>query len=96
MVQNWFMNTTQIPSWSEGDRFRKARQSAGLSQGDLATKARISRSTVTNAENDKHQISYHLAAAWADVTGVPVEWLLEGVEPSGSPEHVTAEYQRAA
>ena len=77
----------QAPTWTFGDRVRKARRSAGLSQAKLAEAVGASSATsVNNWENGtshpRHMIE--TAEAIARVTGVPVEWLLLGrQEPAG-------------
>ena len=90
------MTTPHIPTWTIGERLAKARHDAGLKQVELADAIGIARSSVANYEGGTTKPRRIVINAWSDVTHVPVEWLLEGVEPSGSPEHVTAEYQRAA
>lgn len=61
-----------------GDRLRKAREDAGLSQAELALSIGVSRNTVGNAEiGDRTPLEITLRA-WADATGVPLEWLKSG------------------
>lgn len=67
-----------IPEWTMGDRLRKAREDAGLSQAELAEQIGISRNTVGNAElGDRTPLNVTMRA-WAAVTGVPLEWLETG------------------
>ena len=40
----------RIPQWILGDRLRTARESAGLSQGELADAIGVARATVSSAE----------------------------------------------
>lgn len=61
-----------------GDRLRKAREDAGLSQSQLASVIGISRNTVGNAELGERQPLLVTVKAWAAATGVPVEWLQFG------------------
>jgi transcriptional regulator with XRE-family HTH domain len=67
-----------------GDRLRKARETAGLDQAELAELMGISRASVTNAEKGHHGVRKIVLNAWALATGVPVSWLETGVE--GEPE----------
>lgn len=68
-----------------GDRLRKAREDAGMSQAQLAVAIGISRNTVSNAElGDRTPLTVTLRA-WAEVTGVPVQWLQTGTVGGGGP-----------
>lgn len=66
-----------VPSWSVGDRLRKAREAAGLEQRELAERAGISRATISNAERGIGNPNLATLQAWADATGVPVSWLVD-------------------
>lgn len=71
---------SRIPAWTQGDRLRKAREEAGLSQGALAELIGVSRATVSNAEvgvGKKGPLKVTVRA-WALATGVPAEWLETG------------------
>lgn len=73
----------QIPEWSRGDRFRKAREARDISQGELAEAMGVARRTVGSYERDEVEPRKIVVNAWALATGVPVEWLLHGVDPTG-------------
>jgi len=73
--------TGTIPAWTPGDRLRKARESAGLSQQQLADRIGISRGSVTNYESDKHPVRRIVLNAWAAATGMNLEWLRDGIDP---------------
>ncbi len=60
------------------DRMRKARTSAGLSQSDICERIGISRKSVTNYEQGDTKPLRAILNAWAEVTGVPVEWIVDG------------------
>ena len=67
------------PRWTLGDRLRKAREFAGLEQGELAARIGISRGTVSNYELGRGQRPPKLIVlrAWAHECGVPFDWLTE-------------------
>jgi transcriptional regulator with XRE-family HTH domain len=72
------------------DLLRQARIDAGYgSHGALARKLNVSRPVITNAENAAHPVpSDALLAAWAGVTGVPLDTLIELAQraKSGTPD----------
>jgi len=68
-----------------GRKLRDARKEAGLSQGDLADRVELSRTSITNIEKGAQQPSLKLALKLADEVGVPLSDLTdddEGVAPS--------------
>jgi len=69
--------TTTIPEWHFGDRLRKARRSAGLSQAEMATHLGVATARLSNWEAGINQprdlISMAMAAS--EATGVPAEWI---------------------
>ena len=65
----------RAPEWTLADRLRKSREAAGLEQSDLALSARISRATISAAENGRRIPSRASIALWAMATGVPRGWL---------------------
>jgi transcriptional regulator with XRE-family HTH domain len=77
--------TFHIPEWTMGDRLRKAREDAGLSQTELATRMGVSRQTVSNAEVGAREPLPITMRAWAQETSVPVEWLAWGSRPEPDP-----------
>jgi transcriptional regulator with XRE-family HTH domain len=64
--------------WTVGDYMRKARESAGLSQPELAELIGVSRLTISNTERGVTRPRKIVVNAWSFATGVPVEWLLTG------------------
>ena len=83
----------QIPEWSRGDRFRKAREARGYKQNQFAELIGASARTVGKYENDEVEPRKIMVNAWALATGVPSSWLLYGVVPSrpdGDPEDGTS------
>lgn len=71
-----------IPTWSMGDRLRKAREDAGLTQQELAEITTISHTSIKNYEAGKRTPRALYLRAWAEATGVPVEWLETGTAPA--------------
>lgn len=72
------MTATHIPVWTLGDRLRKAREDAGLSQAELAALLEVSRNTIGNAELGERVPLPITMRAWSLATGVPLEWLRTG------------------
>ena len=58
-----------------GDRLRTARESARMTQGELADKCRVSRQSVTLYETGKRIPDVGVACRIAKHLGVTVEWL---------------------
>lgn len=83
--------STTIPTWTLGERIRKARESSGLKQSDLAPKLRVSRTAIAGWESGTHRPSYSALVLLADITGVPVEWIETG-EIAGDTGPVTRGY----
>lgn len=73
-------NTGNAPTWTVGDRLRKAREVAGYSQLDLAERVGIGRRSVTNYESGTQTPKRPVLVSWALATGVPLPWILTGIE----------------
>lgn len=73
----WIPPKGFTPEWSMGDRLRKAREVAGMSQAQFASALEISSSTITRAEQEG-EIKKTLLLAWSYQTGVDYEWLRGG------------------
>lgn len=73
--------TGVIPSFTIGDRLRKAREQTGMTTRDFAAALGVSQSTITNAENERSKTRRITLLMWSNVTGVPVEWLETGECP---------------
>jgi transcriptional regulator with XRE-family HTH domain len=67
-----------VPEWTIGDRMRKAREHAGLSQSQLARTASIGRTSIVRYETGLSRPSRVTLAAWALRTGVSFEWMCHG------------------
>lgn len=66
----------RLPTWTLGDRCRKARLTLGLDQSDFAEALGVTRNTVGNYEADKTKAQRALLRAWASLCNVPYEWLV--------------------
>jgi transcriptional regulator with XRE-family HTH domain len=72
----------RVPRFTLGHRLALARESAGMDQATIAEIIGTSRATVSNYERGVSKPGKLIVNAWAVSTGVPVEWLKTGVEPS--------------
>lgn len=75
-----------IPSFTVGDRLRKAREHTGLSHSEFADEIGVSRNTVTNYERGHVSPRAIVLKMWAMRTGVPLVWLETGEAPRPSDE----------
>jgi len=57
-----------------GETLRKAREVAGLTQAQLASKIKLSQSTVSAAEKGKHEVGSAYAALVLGACGLPENW----------------------
>lgn len=73
----------EVPTWTLGDRLRKAREHAGIKREAMAAVFGVTPGAISHWENDRQRPRDLLAVAngWAVETGVPVQWLL-GVSTS--------------
>lgn len=71
----------QVPVWTVADRIRKARESAGMSQTDLANVTSISRRSLSSYEASATTPRRPQLVVIALATGVPVAWLDKGTMP---------------
>lgn len=75
--------TGKVFDFTRGDRFRRARLSAGYdSAQDFAELIGVSRNTVSGAENDRTLPRPIVIRAWALATGADSRWLETGEAPS--------------
>jgi transcriptional regulator with XRE-family HTH domain len=72
------MSETQgaVPGWTLGDRLRKAREHARLTQAELAAAIGIARSSVVSYESGRTTPSRPVVLSWSLCTGVAAEWVL--------------------
>lgn len=77
--------SSTVPTWTVGDRMRKALTVAGLSVGEMCDYLGLSRNTVSSYMNDRQAPKRQTLAAWAMRTGQPLEWIETGEEPTSGP-----------
>ena len=76
--------TATVPTFTLGDRLRKAREHAGVSVDEMAAILDVSDRTVRNYETDKTPIKRPSVVAYAMRCNVPVEWLVVGRDQRGN------------
>ncbi len=78
-----------VPEWTIGDRMRKAREHARLSQAQMARELGVGRTSIVAYEtdvDDRRRPKRPVVRAWSFRTGVPYEWLCHGdTQPCGLP-----------
>ena len=80
MTLNFAFDATRIPEFSVGDRLRKARETAGMSQEEFADEVGISRRTIGRYEAG-NESKRSIVLLYSMRTGVPTEWLETGCTP---------------
>lgn len=73
------------PEWDLVDRLTKSLRIAGMSGKDMAAYLEVHRNTVSGWMNGDAQPSRPMMITWALRTGVPFEWLRDGVISPPSP-----------
>lgn len=74
---------TWAPTWTVGERIRKAREDQGWHQSDLAVKLHVSRATIAAWEGNINRPNWVTFKTLAELTDTP-QWWLQGSEgPSG-------------
>lgn len=71
-------DTRVRPSWTLGDRIRKARSEAGMSQADLADALGVNPKTVARWEAGHTQPTLEDLDRTSDATNVDARWLVLG------------------
>lgn len=75
--------THTIPTWTIGDRMRKAREAAGLKPSEMAERlGGIHRNNITRWEHSRREPTVATLRKWAEVTGVDLGWLVTGSAPT--------------
>jgi transcriptional regulator with XRE-family HTH domain len=63
---------------SVADRLREARESSGLTQGQVAKKLELHRPTISEIEAGRRKVSAQELEQFANLYGVTVEWIVNG------------------
>lgn len=69
---------TSVPVFDLADRMRKSLRVSGVSVGQAAAHLEVTRETVSTWINGHHKPTAATLRAWAQLTGVPYEWLRFG------------------
>lgn len=71
-----------IPEWTLGWRLQRSLAHATMTTGDMADELGVARSTISRWVNDgKGRPKAAYLKMWALRTGVPYEWLRDGIAP---------------
>ena len=70
----------RIPTFDLADRLRKARETAGVSQDDMASEIGVSRRSIVRYEGGAG-VPRSALLLWSIRTGVPLAWLQNGETP---------------
>lgn len=70
----------RLPDWNQGERLRKARQTADLSLDDMADHLGCTPRTIRNYESGATRPNRATLMAWAALTDVPLWWLSDAPE----------------
>ena len=62
---------------------RKAREARGIGVGEMAGIMMRNRNTINNYESDKTRPPRLVLDRWAEVTGIPLEWIIGDADPFG-------------
>lgn len=76
--------TGVVPTFTLGDRLRKARETAGLEVGQLAEVIGVHRQSISNYESGRTSPRRPVLRMWALVTGVDEAWLSTACTPRDS------------
>ena len=87
-----------VPTWTFGDRLRKARRQAHLEQSDVAALCGVSTAAVSAWENDDSKPRRLMAVAQqvAEATGVDQLWLLGLTDGNNDPRDFQMDLSLAA
>jgi transcriptional regulator with XRE-family HTH domain len=75
-----------IPEWDLADRLSKSLRVAGMTAQEMADYLEVHRNSVSAWMNGRIMPSGQTIRLWALRTGVPYEWVRNGVNPSDSPD----------
>lgn len=88
MINNMSTSTEglAVPQWDLSDRLAKSLKVGNVSVQEMADYLEVHRNTVSAWINGRITPSGQTIRLWALRTGVPYEWVRNGVEPSDSPD----------
>ena len=78
------MTTPRSLEWTLADRMRKTLRARGISVQEMADYLGVARNTLSTWINGHIEPSQRTVMAWAERTGVRVEWLMDGTEPAAA------------
>ena len=78
-------NYSQL-QWTFEDRLLKSLRASGVGTSEMAEHLGVSRATITNWTSGRTSPTKGMIRAWAQLTGVPFDWLLTGSESSAEEE----------
>lgn len=78
--------TPYIPQWDMYDRMVKSLKESGMSVQDAADYFDVHRNTVSGWLHSRITPDTRTLRLWAVMTGVPYEWLKDGIEPKPDPD----------
>ena len=77
------MTDLHVPQWTVTDRLIKAREAEHLTQHDMAERFGVNTKTIGRWERGLVSMKGYQVQAWAMACGVPVAWLLTGIDDLG-------------
>ena len=81
-----------VPEFDIGDRMRKAREHAELSQAQIAAEIGVGRTSIIGYETNRMKPSRPVVRAWSFRCGVPYEWICHAdTEPCGPKNGVSSQ-----
>jgi transcriptional regulator with XRE-family HTH domain len=86
------MTNTALLKRTLGERLAKSRHVAQLGQQDIADLLGVSRRTVVRWENDEGFPRVDQVEKWAELTDVPLLWILKDEEGGGVTDSVSVKY----
>lgn len=72
-------------SFTFADRLGKALHVSGVSTQEMADALGVTRTTITNYTSGRTKPSKLQIKEWAFKTGAPIEWLINGIDPTENP-----------
>ncbi len=83
LIDPW-VGANDVPTWTLGDRMRKALRHADISVGAMAVDLGVNPATVGRWLSDRTPVKRQTLKVWALTCGVDLEWLETGQAPNES------------